>query len=434
MKKLNYKLTKHSCMLGIIVQAIISNISAILFLPMMKMYNLNYSYLGILVLINFTVQVIADFAFSKIIDKVGYRAFILPTTVGSFVGLSLYGLAPFLFPNNVFVGVVFATIIMSFCSGLLEVLLSPIVAGIPSDNKSGDMSMMHSFFAWGQAGMVLVATLLLYVLGTERWYYILFIFALLPIINFIMFAKSPMPQIVVEEHSKQKLKLFNPLFIMLIVAIFLGGGTEVNINQWASTFMENGLGISKQMGDIFGMCGFAIMLGIGRTIYGKYGDRINAHYVLIGGAGFTVLLYLVLALSTNVVFNVIACMLCGFTVSLLWPLTIAIASNKFYYMGTIIFALLAAAGDMGCAILPFATGIIVDSATSSGIAESFGKMLGVTAEQGALRLGILAGTIFPLLLVIVHIIVAKISKKPEYQTHQNIGNESLTDTSEQKVS
>lgn len=403
-----YTRTTLSCFVGIFVQAIITNLTAILFIPMMDLYGFSYAHLGILVGVNFTTQVSADIIFSGLIDKIGYRKLVLPANIFAFVGLLMFALSPVLFSNHIFLGILLSTIMFAFCSGLLEILLSPIVAAIPGNDKGPAMSLMHSFYAWGQVATIIITTLFLFIVGYEHWQFIVFIWAVIPLINFFMFLTSPFPAIVAEEHRQNLTDLiFKPFYILALLAIFFGAGAEVVMNQWASTFMEKGLELPKLTGDLLGMCGFAVMLGVGRTLYGIYGSRFNLSKILTRGSLLAVLCYLIVALSPFNILNIIACIVCGIAVSLLWPGTIVICSERYPLAGAWMFAILAAAGDLGAAFGPWLTGLIVNASADSSLTASLATTLQISAEQGAMRLGILVGVIFPILSFVVQHILAK---------------------------
>ncbi|MGL4737392.1 MAG: MFS transporter [Cellulosilyticaceae bacterium] len=397
----NYRLTTVSCFVGIFVQAIITNLTAILFIPLMELYGLNYIHLGILVAVNFSAQVASDIIFSGVIDKVGYKKLVMPATVFAFAGLLLFGAAPYLF-ENVFVGILLATIVFAASSGLLEILLSPIINAIPGNDKGPAMSLMHSFYAWGQVVTIIVTTLLLLVLGRTKWQLILVMWAVVPVINFFMFLRAPFPPTIAEEH-RQNMKdlILHPFYLFALAAIFFGAGTEVVMNQWSSAFMEKALSLPKVAGDLLGMCGFAVMLGVGRTVYGVYGQKLNVNKLLIGGSLAGIACYIVVALSPINGINLLACALCGLAASLLWPGTLIITADRFAMAGAWLFAILAAAGDVGAAFGPWLTGEVVNS------------MLVTQPEQIAIRLGILASVIFPIGAVACHIVLARMGRKQE---------------------
>ena len=411
--KNSYTLTTYSCFVGIFVQAIIANITAILFIPLMSLYNLSYKHLGILVAINFSSQILSDIVFGKKIDKLGYKKLVIPATLISFVGLLLFAATPILFKENIFIGLIISTIIFSSAAGLLEILLSPIVDSISKENSVGNtaMTLMHSFYAWGQVVTIIITTLFLFIFGYDNWQYIILFWSIVPIINFFMFKNAPFPDTSGEDnHSTNKLLFENKLFILCLLAILFGGASEVIMNQWTSTFLEKSLNIPKVSGDLIGMCGFAIMLGIGRLLHGALGEKFNIKTLLIKGSFFAFISYLIVALSSTNIINLVACIITGFFVSLLWPGTLIIASESFPKAGAWIFAMLAVAGDIGAATGPFLTGIVIDYNLLEIV--SFGKI--IATEELSLRFGILLASIFPLLCCLCHYKINKLSKKDKH--------------------
>lgn len=394
-----YKLTTVSCFVGIFVQAIITNLAAILFIPLMELYGLTYVHLGILVAVNFSAQVASDIIFSGVIDKVGYKRLVIPSTICALIGLILFGMAPYLF-DNVFIGILLATIVFAAASGLLEILLSPIINAIPGNDKGPAMSLMHSFYAWGQVATIIITTLFIFFAGGEHWQIIVFAWAIVPLINFFMFLKAPFPDTISEEQRLgMKDLILNPFYLLALAAIFFGAGTEVIMNQWSSTFMEKALELPKVTGDLLGMCGFAVMLGVGRTVYGMYGHKFNISKALIGGSAIGILCYLIVALSPVDGLNLLACAMCGLAASLLWPGTLIITADRFPLAGAWLFAILAAAGDIGAGFGPWLTG------------EAVNMMLIGNSEQVAIRFGILISVIFPVGAMICHIVLSRMKTK-----------------------
>lgn len=412
MKKDKYRLTKSSCYLGIFVQAIVCNITAILFIPMMDLYGFSYVDLGILVAINFIAQVSVDIGFSGVIDKWGYKKLVLPANICGFVGLILFALTPYIFKENIFLGIAISTTIFAASSGLLELLVSPMVDALPSDDKGSSMSLMHSFYAWGQVATIIVTTLFIFIFGGENWQVIVLIWAIVPLINFFMFRKSHFPKTIPHNQRQDKKSvMFHPFYLIALVAIFAGGATEVTMAQWSSTFMERALEIPKVAGDLIGLCGFAIMMGVGRLIYGIYGAKLNMNNVLIFGAIVSAICYVVVALSPNNIFNVIACIVCGLSASLLWPGTLVVSSAKFPVAGAWMFAFLAAAGDLGAAFGPYLTGLIADNSADMGVTKFVGELVNTTPEQSAIRTAILIAGIFPLITIVCQVALKKAKLK-----------------------
>ncbi|MGI6112858.1 MAG: MFS transporter [Mahellales bacterium] len=402
-----YKLTTLSCFVGIFVQAIIATITAILFIPLMDLYGFSYIHLGILVAVNFSAQVASDLIFSGLIDRIGFKRLVLPADICSFFGLILFALAPYLF-DNVFTGIVISTIIFSASSGLLEVLLSPIVNAIPNEHKGPAMSLMHSFYAWGQVATIVVTTLFIFLFGGQKWQIIVLVWSIIPLINFFMFLRAPFPDVVPEDHRlKMSDLMLKPFFMLALFAIFFGAATEIIMNEWASVFMEKGLGLSKVTGDLIGVGGFAVMMGLGRVLYGRYGAKMNINNILIFGSLISVGCYIVAGVSPVNGFNIAACALCGLVSSLLWPGTLVISAEKYPLAGAWMFAILAASGDIGAAVGPWLTGLAVENFADTAFVGSLSKMLHITVEQAAIRTGVLMGVVFPVLAFICHILLKR---------------------------
>ena len=403
----SYHLTTVSCFVGIFVQAIVANLSALLFTPMMGLYGFRYVHLGILVGVSFTTQVLADILFSGAIDRKGFRFFTLPTCVVAALGLVLYAATPVLFPGREFTGILVATVIFSFSSGLLEVLLSPIIDAIPSDEKATAMSFMHSFYAWGQATAIIVTTLFLQFVGIRYWQIIVLVWAVVPVTAFFLFLRAPFPPHK-PAHSRQGMRqiALSPFYLLALLAIFGGASSEIVMNQWATTFVETTLHLPKMAGDLLGMCGFCLMMGLGRLLYGWKGSRISLYPVLIGGALLCVLCYVAAALVPLPVVGVAACALCGLGASLLWPGTLVITSARFPLAGAWLLAMLAAAGDIGASVGPWLTGLIADHSAGTVLAS----WMPGTAEEGAMRLGLLAAAIFPLVAMVCHVVLRRMQK------------------------
>jgi len=399
----SYKLTTVSCFVGIFVQAVITNVTAVLFIPFMNLYGFSYVHLGLLVALNFSVQVASDIIFSGLIDKLGFRKLVLPATVFAFIGLLLFALTPFIF-ENIFLVISISTFIFSAASGLLEILLSPVINAIPNENKGPAMALMHSFYAWGQILTIVVTTMFIHFSGIENWQIIIIIWSLVPLIDFFMFLFALFPDVIAEEHRLNMRDLIlKPFYLIALAAIFFGAATEIVMNQWSSTFMEKALLLPKLTGDILGMTGFAFMLGLGRLLYSTYGSKLNMNRVLILSSAMAVICYIFVAVSPFNTVNLLACALCGLAASLLWPGTLVIASDKYPLAGAWMFAILAAAGDIGAAFGPFITGIVAEQSIKTRLITNWAAKLGISAEQLGMRTGILIATIFPAIALVCHI-------------------------------
>ncbi len=394
----SYRRTTVGCFAGIFTQAVATNLTPVLFVPMMGLYGLRYEQLGVLVAVNFLSQVAVDLLFSKTIDRVGYRRVVLPTCVIAMIGLVLFALSPTLLPQNVFLGLLLSTVVFAAASGLLEITMSPIVAAVPGADKGPAMSLMHSFYAWGQVITVLLTSLLLLAFGAASWRWIALGWLAVPAAALALFLRAPMPDTApAETRQGMRRLLLNPALLLCMLAIFAAAGTELVMSQWSSTFMENGLGLPKIWGDALGMCGFAVFMGVGRTLYGVLGHKLNIAKTCFFCALLALACYLITALSPAAWLSVAACALCGLGASLLWPGTLVVAAEKFPLAGAWMFAILAAGGDIGGSAAPYATGLLVDRLLAAPVTGSFAALMGLTAEQAALRLGLLAGAVLPLI-------------------------------------
>jgi fucose permease len=388
---ISYKSTIYACYLGHFVQAAVINATPILFLTLMGKYALSFEQMGRLVLINFVTQVAVDLIFSRFADKYGLRRFIVSAQVLAFTGLMLFAFAPRLFANT-YTGFTVATIVFSCGGGLLELLLSPIVNAIPTDEKARAMSMLHAFYAWGQLTVVLITSLMLAVLGVDRWHLIMMFWSLLPLINTFVFLKVPLAPTVAEEHRTKTRVIFkSKYFIICLGAIMVGGAAEISMAQWASSFLEAAMGIPKIVGDYAGVGMFALALGLGRTYYGKMGGKMDIYKAMTRGAAICLACFLTVVFSPFPILSLAACALSGFGVSLLWPGSLVIATNKFPLAGTSMFAVLAAAGDIGASLGPWLVGLTADKTPAllqytpmAAQAQSFG-----------LRAGFLLAVLFP---------------------------------------
>ena len=393
---ISYKSTTIACYIGNFVQAVVINLTPILFIPLREQFGLSFGQLGTLILINFFTQVLCDILFSGMVDKYGFRRFVTIAHLLAALGFILFAAAPFLFPKNPYTGFILATIVFSGSGGLLELLLSPIVNSIPTDEKATAMSVLHSFYSWGQVAVVIITTLFLFLFQKTSWQMIVLIWAILPVINFFLFMKVPLAPPIPEEHRQgMKDLLFKPFFIVSLLAIMFGAMAELCISQWSSAFMEKAMLLPKTVGDILGMCFFAAMMGVGRLFYGIYGERIKVANIMLIGAGLSILCYLAVALSPFNSIALLACGLCGLGVSLLWPGTLVLAAEKYPLAGAWMFAILAAAGDIGASVGPWLIGIISETGQSLVWVKQVAAELSLTLEQVGLRLGMLVGALFP---------------------------------------
>ena len=405
-----YARLRAACYTSNISMSVVGNLPPILFLTFRNLYGISFSLLGMLVLINFFTQLIIDLIFSFFSHK-----FNIPLTVKimpmlAVVGLVLYALAPVLFPASVYLGLVIGTLVFSAACGLAEVLISPVIAAIPADDPDREMSKLHSIYAWGVVGVAIFATVFLLIFKSTSWQYLTLILALVPLTSAILFAGTKIPEMQPPEKTSGAVNfLKNKTVWLCMLAIFLGGAAECTMAQWASGYLEQALGIEKIWGDIFGVALFAVMLGLGRTLYARIGKNI-ARILFIGAIGATAC-YLVAAISNIAVIGLIACAFTGFCASMMWPGSLLIASDKYPTAGVFIYALMAAGGDLGASVGPQLVGSITDLALESQALISLSQTLALSPEQLGMKLGMLVGMLFPLIAIIVFGTFARQKKK-----------------------
>ena len=378
-----YNKTITACFVGYIVQAIVNNFTPLLFLFFQRQYQIPLAQITLLVTFNFGIQLLVVLLSVGFVDRIGYRTSMVLAHIMAAAGLILLTVLPEILPSP-FIGILIAVMIYAVGGGLLEVLVSPVVEACPSDNKEKAMSMLHSFYCWGHAGVVLISTLFFFLFGIENWKMLALIWALIPIGNAFVFTKVPIAQLIEEGESGMKLKdlLRMKLFWTLLIMMICAGASEQAISQWASTFAEKGLGITKTAGDLAGPMAFAILMGLSRLFYGKYGHRINLDRFMMFSSILCILSYLGISLSPIPQISLIACAICGLSVGIMWPGTFSKASAALPKGGTALFALLALGGDVGCSGGPTLVGMV-----SSALGDN-------------LKMGVLAGIIFPTLLLI----------------------------------
>jgi len=396
-------------------QAVICSVTPILFVPMMEMYGLSYTQLGILVGVNFVSQVAVDILFSGMIDKYGYRRFSLPAMLIAAAGLLLFAAAPVFFSSNIYAGLFLATILFAAAGGLLEVMTSPMINAIPSENKGTSMSLLHGFYCWGQVIAVVVTTLFLWFFGGENWQIIVLLWVLVPAANFFVFLRSTFPPAMPpEKRDRPKKMLTSPFFLISLFAIMCGACTELILAQWSSAYMEKALALPKVAGDLLGLCGFAVFMGVGRTLYGVRGEKWRMSRILVLCGALAFICYLTVALSPFNGLNVLVCALCGLGASLMWPGTLVVCSERFPMGGAWMFAILAAAGDIGGSVGPWLMGVISDNAQSWGM--TLLRLPSLTPEQAAMRAGILVCSLFPLGAMVCHAVLGRMLQKRPPET------------------
>lgn len=402
-----FRMTKLACYTAYFTMSSIFSLPPLLFATLQDMYNISYTLLGTLVLTNFCTQLSVDLIFTVFSKHFNVKKIVRVMPLITSAGLLVYAAVPTLLPQYAYMGLIVGTILFSVSAGLSEVLLSPVIAAIPSDNPQKDMSMLHSLYAFGVFTVVVISTIFIKVFGSENWMYLTVFWALLPVIAAVMFAKSPMPDMDVsgggEGIKGTKRRAFG--LALCVGCIFFGSCAENAMANWISSYMENALQIDKAIGDILGMAMFAILLGITRIAYARYGKNIF-RMLLIGMTGATVC-YLVAGFSTNVIFAFAACILTGLFTAMLWPGTLIMMEENLTGASVAAYALMAAGGDLGASIAPQLLGIIVDKVSASDFAKELSVSMSLTLEQIGLKAGMLVTAAFPLagtalLIFIIH--------------------------------
>ena len=378
---MNYKKTLIACYLGFITQAIAANFAPLLFLTFHNSYSIPLGKIALIPAVFFMTQLIVDIICAQVVDKIGYRKCVVTSEVTSAAGLVLLAFLPDAL-SDPFVGIIISVVIYAVGSGLIEVLVSPIVEACPFEHKEATMSLLHSFYCWGSVGVILLSTLFFKFVGIQNWKLLACIWAVIPVINIFNFATCPIEHPTGGEKGMGIIALFRlPLFYVAVVLMICAGASELSMAQWASAFAEAALGLSKTAGDLAGPCLFAVAMGICRAFFGKFGDRINLIKFMICSGITCVLSYLLASLSPLPIVSLIGCLLCGFSVAIMWPGTISVCSPRIPKGGTAFFAMLAMAGDLGGSAGPALVGNISQAAGDN------------------LQRGLLVGGIFPVILV-----------------------------------
>ena len=380
--KFDYKKTMYACFVGYIVQAIVNSFVPLLFVTFQETYRIPLTQITLLITVNFVVQLLIDMLSAGFIDRIGYRAAVILAHICAAAGLALLTILPEVLPDP-FVGILIAVFVYAVGGGLIEVLISPIIEACPTDNKESAMSLLHSFYCWGCTGVVLISTIFFTVFGISHWKILTLLWTILPIANMLLFAKVPIYSLQEEGEKGMNLgELFREkMFWILMLMMVCSGAAEQSVSQWASTFAEKGLGITKSVGDLVGPMLFSILMGLSRLLYGKYGEKLDLDRFMKFSCVLCIVSYLCISFIPVPMVELLGCGLCGFSVGILWPGTFSKAAAALRRGGTLLFAMLALAGDLGCSGGPTLVGFV-----SSGLGDN-------------LRLGIFAGIIFPILLL-----------------------------------
>lgn len=391
----NYKKTLVACYLGFVTQAITANFAPLLFLTFRSTYGITLDKIAVIPLVFYLTQLLVDLAATKFADKIGYRACVIISQVVSAVGLVLMAVLPDLL-SAPYIGILIAVVLYAIGSGLVEVLVSPIVEACPFENKDGVMSLLHSFFCWGSMAVIVGSTLFFSVFGIENWKILAFIWALIPLYNTFNFINCPIERLVEDGESIGVRGLLKtPVFWLMILLMVCSGASEATMTQWASAFTESALGVSKTIGDLAGPCLFAMFMGISRTVYGKFSQKLDLSKVMLICSVMCVGCYLLASLSALPILGLTGCALCGLAVGIMWPGSISVSSQNCPRGGTAMFAFLALAGDLGAAVSPTIVGSLSEKA------------------GGNLKMGLLVATVFPMILVVGLLILRKrVGKAP----------------------
>ena len=407
-----FKRTKFACYAAYFTMSSIFSLPPLLFAALQDMFDISYTLLGTLVLTNFCTQLLVDLIFTLFSKRFNVKKVVRIMPLITSLGLAVYALVPTLAPQAAYAGLLVGTVIFSVSAGLSEVLLSPMIAAIPSDSPQKDMSLLHSLYAFGVFTVVVISSLFLKIFTAKHWMWLTLFWAALPIIAAVLFMTSPMPDMNAGSSDSEGLngtKRRTLALALCVGCIFFGSCAENAMSNWISSFMENALGVDKTLGDILGVAAFAILLGATRFLYAKFGKKIMV-MLLVGMIGSSVC-YLVAGLSPNVILAFIACILTGMFTAMLWPGTLIMMEEKLPNVGVAAYALMAAGGDLGASVAPQLLGIVVDSVSVSDVAADLSVKLGLAAEQIGLRAGMLVTAIFPLIGTVVLLLTMRYFKK-----------------------
>ena len=417
----NFKRTKFACYAAYFTMSSIFCVPPLLFVTLRETFGISYTLLGTLVLTNFCTQLAVDLIFTLFSKYFNTKIVVRIMPIITSVGLAVYALIPTFFPQIAYLGLILGTVIFSVSAGLSEVLLSPTIAAIPSDNPQRDMSLLHSLYAFGVFTMVLISTLFLRFFGPENWMILVLLLATLPLISSVLFFLSPMPDMsAAEAHSETGKPRKRILGLALCVGcIFFGSCAENAMSNWISGYMENALGIDKTLGDILGVAMFAILLGLARIAYARFGKNVMG--VLFWGMLGAAICYLTVGLSSATLPAFIACILTGVCTAMLWPGALIMMEENIPGAGVAAYALMAAGGDLGASVAPQLMGIVIDKVSVSSFAAEWSEKLQITPEQVGLKAGMLVCALFPLIgailvLFVIRYFRATAKKKPAQDT------------------
>ncbi len=408
MKNRTFNGTKTACYTGYIVQGIINNIAPLLFVIFSEKFDITLDRLALLITINFVAQLIVDTISIKFVDIIGYKPLAIISQGIAFIGLSCLGILPNIM-NNSYIGIVISIILSAIGSGITEVIISPIIESIPGEKKTAEMSLLHSFYCWGQVFVVLLTTIMIKLLGDDLWYIAPILWAIIPLFNTINFISVPIkPNLTEQEKTPFFKMLFSKQFSLCIVIMICSGASEIGMSQWSSYFAEEGLKVSKITGDLLGPCLFAILMGTGRMIFGFIGEKINLKTALCCSAGLCALCYLGTCFINNSVVSLLTCALTGLSVSIMWPATLSLAAKLFPKGGGSMYSVLALSGDTGCTLGPWFISFM-----------SLNFAQGVSSGE-SLKIGLGFGTLFPMLMIFAVILLKGRKNSIDNNKHSDI--------------
>lgn len=398
--KFTYRHTLYASWLGYITQAIINNLAPLLFVTFQKKFDISLEAIGLLISLNFGVQITVDLIAARLADKIGWRKLIVSAHVFTVLGLFCLGILPRILPSP-YMGLIIAVTIYATGGGIIEVLISPIVESLPGEEKASAMSLLHSFYCWGHVAVVILSTLYFLAAGTSKWHYLPMLWAIIPFFNIFLFAKVPLRRLVEEGKQLPLRKLFSSgFFWLLIILMISAGASEQAMSQWSSLFAELGLGVSKTLGDLLGPMAFAVFMGLSRTLYGIFGSKIKLRKALIISSACCAASYFLVVFSKSPYLSLVGCALVGLFVGLMWPGIFSLTARVFPLGGTAMFAYLALAGDLGCSVGPGIVGLVSNAVQRAGGSFLSGLIHSLSITEAGLKVGILTAVVFPLILVV----------------------------------
>ncbi len=405
----NQKRVRLACYTVNLTMSAVSNMSPVLFLTFRNLYGISYTLLGLLVFINFITQLAVDLILSSFSHKFNIQKLVRTIPGISIVGMVIFGLFPYFFPQSAYLWLAVGTVIFSAASGLTEVLISPTIAALPSKDPDREMSKLHSVYAWGVVGVVLFSTAYLFLFGSNHWQWLPLLFALIPLTSVLLFSGATLPEMETPQKVSGAFHLLKNKGVWFSVfAIFLAGASELSMAQWSSGYLEQALSIPKVWGDVFGVAMFSVFMGLGRSLYGKFGKHLEK--VLVFCCISTTLCYLISAISPFPLIGLVSCAFTGFAVSMLWPGNLIVASERFPAGGVFIYALMAAGGDLGASVGPQLVGVVADLASVNPLVVSLAETWNTSPDQLGMKLAMLVGMLFPLIGTFVYIRLYKTRK------------------------